>query len=1235
MSIGHLLRRRCLLLTGVLFALMPLAFSESTEPAQGANPDATMLQYPDVGKERIVFVYANDVWTVDRDGGVATPLASPDGREQFPRFSPDGESIAFMGNYDGDTDLYSIPVAGGLPFRITHHPGGEDLCDWTPDGRLLFSAGGVSGLGPMPKLYQVSASGGLPEALPVPYGAAGAISPDGKWLAYTPYNRDGRSWKRYRGGMASDIWLFHLETSESRRVTDWEGTDTRPMWNGDALYYLSDRGEKSKLNIWLFNPKSGEHRQVTRFSEFDVKWPSIGPGARGQGEIVFQNGPSLYLLDLLSGVSRVVTVTIPGATPKLRRKSVDAADYMQAWGISSTGKRAVAQARGDIWTLPAEKGAPRNLTRTDGVAERYPAWSPDGRWIAYFSDATGEYELYITQSDGKGETKKLTSDSAIFYVGITWAPDSKSLLFEDKASQVYLHTIDTGETRKIDRDPVGQSMRPRWSHDSRWITYSKLGAERQLSTIWLYEIETDEKHQVTSGMFADRSPVFDRHGDYLYFASSRSFAATYSDVDSTWIYKDSEVLMAVPLLEEIDSPWLSESDEEEWKEEGEEEEEEEAGDDEEAEEDNEAETEDEGADEPAKPADDISGTWEGVASTPDGETPFSMTLELGAGGNVTGSLSYEMFSGDIAGSYDASSHTLSLTVTIADGMVIEFELEVEDGTFSGSGSAEGMDIPVTASRVSTGSEEGASEEETKDKKGKARETVEIDLDGFERRAVMLPLARGNYGGLAVNDKNQLLYYRAGAGIKLFDIDDEKKEEKTVSASGRSFQISGDGKKLLLGSGGSASIQGSGAGGSGKKVVTSPMTVSIDPRVEWRQLFMDTWRLYRDYFYLENMHGVDWLGVRERYQKMLVSCVTREDVSFVIREMIAELNVGHAYYGGGDGESAPRVSVGLLGVDWELDQGAYRIARIHEGGLWDTDARNPLNKAGLGVEEGDYLLAVNGVPVDTSQDPWAAFVGLAGKTIPITVSEKPTLDDDAREVVLETLRSERRLRYRAWVEANRKYVDEKTNGMVGYIYVPDTGVNGQTELVRQYVGQLSKKALIIDERWNGGGQLPTRFIELLNRPITSYWAQRDGIDMKWPQDAHHGPKCMLINGLAGSGGDMFPYLFRQAGIGKLVGTRTWGGLVGLSGNPGLIDGGRPSVPTFGIYEIDGTWGVEGHGVDPDIEVIDDPALMVDGGDPQLDAGIELMLEEIEKNPFIETKRPVSPDRSGMGITEEDK
>ena len=414
-----------------------------------------------------------------------------------------------------------------------------------------------------------------------------------------------------------------------------------------------------------------------------------------------------------------------------------------------------------------------------------------------------------------------------------------------------------------------------------------------------------------------------------------------------------------------------------------------------------------------------------------------------------------------------------------------------------------------------------------------------------------------------------------------------------------------------------------------------MTAHIAPREEWRQLFMDVWRIQRDFFYLENMHGVDWPGIRDRYLKMLDGCVSREDVSFVLGEVIAELNVGHTYYSGGDTEQQPRRNVGLLGVDWELDSGAYRVARIYAGADWDVDARNPLHASGVEFGEGDYLLAVNGVPVDVTRDPWAAFADTAGRAITVTVSSKPELDDEARDVVLKPVSSERNLRYRAWIEHNRAYVAEKTNGQVGYVYVPDTAISGRNDFVRQYYGQLHKKALIVDERWNSGGYDPSCFVKMMNEPVTNFWARRDGKDVPQPANVHQGPKCMLINALAGSGGDNFPWVFRHYGLGKLIGTRTWGGLVGMSGNPGLIDGGYSTVPNWGFYELDGTWGVEGHGVDPDIEVIDDPTLMVDGGDPQLDAAIEQMLKEIAEFEYVVPKRPPSPDRSGMGLPESDR
>jgi tricorn protease len=1220
----------------------------SADDGEEISLDAAMLQYPDVGRDRIVFLFANDLWTVSRDGGLATPLASPAGRELFPKFSTDCGTIAFVGNYDGNRDIYTIPATGGgMPTRVTHHPTGETLCDWTPSGDLLFYAGGITGFGPKPKLFTVGTAGGLPEKLPVPYGAAASISPDGKWLAYTPGTRDSRTWKRYRGGMASDIWLFHLETHESVRVTDWEGTDSLPMWQGDKIYYMSDRGEAHRLNIWVYDVKTGTHKQVTRFRDFDVKWPSIGPGPSGRGEIVLQNGPKLHLLDLRNHSLRDVKVRVPGARAAFREKQRDVSKSVRSWDISPTAKRALVQARGDIWTLPAEKGSPRNLTRTDGVAERLPSWSPDGKWIAYFSDATGEYELYITRSDGKGETKQLTTESRTYYYGIIWSPDSERLALIDMAARLLMHTIETGETVVVDQDPWGDASGVSWSHDSGWLAYSRSDEDHVTRTIRLYNVETGEHHKVTSGMFSDSAPTFDRKGEYLYFASSRSFTPRYSDLDGTFIYDRSEVLLAVPLKADTKSPWLPESDEEEWKEEedstdddgdsGKDEAEAETDDDNNGEKDGDSDSDggnlDPGGDAASDP---ITGVWEGTAQTPEGDLPFTITLKLHDDNSVTGSMTSAIYTGEVTGSWNSSEKTLSLTLTLSNGMTVVMELEVSGSTLAGTGEGDGEEIPITANRLTDGTEteEEAGADETK-KEEKEKKKVEIDIEGFESRAIKLPVPAGSYGALAVNDKNQLIYLRVGAGIRLFDVKDEKKTEKTIDATGRNFVVSSKGKKMLLVKGRGASIRNAAAGGTGKKVVVSPMTAFIRPRNEWRQVFTDTWRLMRDFFYVDNMHGVDWKAVHTRYGKMLETCNTRDDVTFVISEMIAELNIGHAYYYVGSEDRGPSVSVGLLGVDWEIHEGAYRIAKIYSGAPWDVDARAPLNEAGIDVKEGDYLHAVNGVAVDTSKAPWAAFLGLSGKTITIRVSEKPVCDDEARDVVVKTISSDSRLRYRAWIEHNRSYVDKKSDGSVGYIYVPDTGVNGQTDLIRQFFGQTEKKALIIDERWNGGGQIPDRFIELLNRPITNYWASRHGKESPTPRRGHHGPKCMLINGDAGSGGDMFPWLFREAGLGKLIGTRTWGGLVGMSGNPGLIDGSYVTVPTFGFFEKDGTWAIEGHGVEPDIEVIDDPSLMLNGADPQLDRAIEEMLGEIERNPAVRVRRPESPDRSGMGIEEADK
>lgn len=1236
---------------------------------EGIRPDATMLRFPDVSEKYIVFVYANDLWRVDRAGGVAVKLASPPGQEQFPRFDPTGKTIAFVGNYEGGRDIYTLPVEGaGEAFRVTYHPLREQFNDWTPDGKLLFADSRQSGLNRQSKLFVVDPHGGLPQPLPVPYGTRAAISPDGEWLAYTPYSRDSRTWKRYRGGMASDIWLFNLKDYSAKRITDWEGTDSLPMWHGDKIYYASDEGPNHRLNIWVYDTKSGKHEQVTHFSTFDIKWPSIGPGPKGHGEIVLQNGSKIFLVDLLSGKISPVDIVIPGDRPTLRPHDVDFSKYIQNGDISATGKRVVLEARGEIWSLPAKKGITRNLTRTSGVAERNPIWSPDGKWIAYLSDKTGEYEIYITQSDGRGETEQLTDNGTCYRYLVNWSPDSEYICFEDKTGSIYLLDVDSREITEVARD-LGAEQRPvSWSSDSKWLAFSLTSRGDRYGVVNIYNVETGELTPVTSPMFDTREPTFDREGNYLYMVSSRHFASPeYSTIpaDTTFVYRDTDVLLAVPLNGDVEDPWKIEVDEEEFKSESADKSEEEKAEDNsednpgnEADDssnegepekadsaENSSDDENNNADADLPPANPLQGRWEGTISGLSAmglpaefdSASLIINIEVAEDGTITGTSTLEIMGqsqSDDLGEVTFNEETGEITIRDEkDGMTSIMHGKLEGDTLSGTWEVVEMNASGTWSVTRVASEEEESKEE--------KEEVTIDFEGFEARAIMLPVSPGSFTDLHVNNKNQLLYIRRDGrmgAIKLFDITDRDSGERNVLSGAMTYNISADGKKLGAANGRGFAVVNAAPGQSFSKPVPMDLMHSkVDPREEWRQIFNDAWRIQRDFFYVANMHGVDWEGIRERYGAMIDDCVIREDLSYLIGEIIGEINVGHAYYFGGDVEHQPFSNVGMLGCDFEIgetDEGkAYRISRIYHGADWDVDARGPLSRKD--VHEGDFLLEVNGIPLDINISPWAAFVDLAGEITELTVSEKPFVDDDARHVLVKPVNDETALRFRNWVEGKRRYVAEHSQGRIGYIYVPDTGVNGQTELFRQFFGQRHLDGLIIDDRWNGGGQIPTRFIELLNRPATNMWALRDGLDGVWPPDSSQGAKAMLINGLAGSGGDMFPALFKQAGLGPLVGTRTWGGLVGISGNPALIDGAFMSVPRFAYYNLDGTWGIEGHGVDPDIEVIDDPSLMVNGDDPQLDAAIDAVMKQIKEHPFVLPSRPPAPDRSGMGIREEDK
>ena len=1295
-------------LSAVLFSFAPTA-----------DITTGLCRYPDVSKTDIVFAYGNDLWIVPKQGGVASPLASPPGFEGTPRFSPDGKSIAFRANYDQALDLYILPISGGIPQRVTHHPAPEGLCDWTPDGTgLIFMTSALEGLARAQKLYTVPISGGLPTKLPVPYGANGAIDKTGEWLAYTPHSTDTRTWKRYRGGMATDVWISNLKTGEAKRITDWEGTDTIPMWHGSKVYYLSDRSEAegNVLNVFSYDTASGQTKQVSQFKTHDVKWPAIGPDDASAGEMVLQHGDRIMRLNLETGVGVPVDITVPGDRDTLRIATVDAAENIQGASISPSGKRVAVVARGDIWSAPAENGTPRNLTRTDSAFERSAAWSPDGKTIAYFSDATGEYELYTMPADGKtidakGEpiqsAKQITKDGHAFRTAITWSPDSKSVALQDKAGNIDLLKLEDGSSIHIDQNPEAPSpVGISFSHDSRYLTWSRSCDTTELEAIFIYDTKEADaakaKTQVTSGFYGDGDPTFDRKGEWLVFISARNFAPTYGEFDTTWIYNNSQVLMAVPLKKDFKLPWLATSDEEGQKDEnrpgggggggpgagpgagatppagappgggrrrrgGEMNDvamltDQPMADVRSTQDEKKDEKKDEKSAQQADAALTPAGNWKCTATGGPEPLEFTFDVSMTEGNAVTANFASKNASGELTGTWEPDTKSLKMS-----GMTGESNIELEatiDGDSihgtavvhakEGDGGEQKFEINGTrasarqdgegdakAATAKDGSKDGAKD----GAKAPAKKEFVIDLDGFEARAVQLPAAAGSFGSIGFSDNNQLLYGRDGS-VRIMDLS-SKTPSEAAGAPGTRFSVSADGKKLLLGGGGArgggASIAPASAGATPKPIVTSPMLVEVHPRHERQQILVDAWRVMRDYFYDPGMHGVDWNGIRAKYEAMLPAAVTREDLNFLISEMISELNVGHAYLQGqGDIESAPTRTVGMLGVDFAMAMNedgtpakAWKLAKFATGASFDNEARSPLAAQGLGVSEGDYLLAVNGVAVDPSTDPWAPFVGLAGKSTVLTVSRKPVLDKDAKDVVVTPIASEDNLHYRAWVEAKRKRVEELSGGKVGYIYVPNTGVDGQTELVRQFYGQRLKQALLIDDRWNGGGQIPTRFIELLNRPVTNFWARRDARDQTWPPDGHRGPMAMLINGLAGSGGDMFPWLFEHNKLGDVIGTRTWGGLVGISGNPGLMDGGSISVPTFGFYEVDGTWGVEGHGIDPTIEVIDDPSKMKDGGDPQLEKGVEVLLKQIESNGYQPTPKPKYPNRSGMGLPDADK
>ncbi|MGI8581391.1 MAG: S41 family peptidase [Chitinophagaceae bacterium] len=1080
--------------TLISFIFFALAISQSLT----AQIDAGLFRYPDVSKTQIVFTYANDLWMVPKEGGAAIKLSSPPGVESFPKFSPEGNTVAYSGNYDGNQDVYVIAVGGGIPARLTQHGQPDRVVDWTPDGkRVLFASGRESGRERYNQFFTISSKGGPAEKLPLAYAEFGSYSPDGKEIAVTFISQVFRNWKRYRGGWNADIHIFNLATNKSEKITSSDASDELPMWHNKSIYFLSDRGPEVRSNLWRYDLTDKTYTQLTTFKDYDAHFPSLGPD-----DIVMEAGGKLYLYQISSQQLKEVKVTLVNDRAALKPSVLSAEKYIQNTGLSPDGNRALFAARGEIFSVPAEFGFVKDLSRTPGVAERYPAWSPDGNSVAYWSDQSGEYELWIMDPSKENAARKLTSYGPGFRYNLQWSPDSKKIAFIDKAMKIQVFEIATGNTIQVDKGlrmshGALQNFTCNWSPDSRWLTYNR-DLENYHSGVFLYDYQAKKLHQATSGFYNCSSPVFDADGKHLFLRTSQSFQPNYSDIDNTFIYANSNQLAAISLKKTTPSLLYAKNDE------------------------------------------------------------VGVKRE------------------------EEKQKSDSIKKVLKDAGVIDTK----------------KTVPAT---------------------------LDIDIEGMETRMVILPVKPGNFGRLSAV-KGRIIYISfpntgvadGKATLKYYDID--KREEKTILDDVNGYILSQDGKKLLVRRlTAFAIIKPDENQKFEKPLRIAEMQMAVEPMQEWRQIFMDAWRMERDYFYDPNMHGVNWNLVKDRYLKMLDGAMTREEVNELLGEMIGELNASHTYKGGGDEEQEKRGAVGYLGIDWQAVGKYYKIKNIVRPAAWDAEVRSPLDISGTDIKEGDFILAVNGISLTTEEEPFAVFQGLANKTVELTYNSSASFTG-AKTAIVKTLDDESRLRHLAWIEANRKRVDEATNGDAGYIYVRSTGVDGQNELIRQFNAQWDKKALVIDERFNSGGQIPNRFIEMLNRTPLAFWAIRDGEAWPWPPFAHFGPKVMLINGWSGSGGDAFPDYFKKKQLGPVIGTRTWGGLIGISGVPPLIDNGSITVPTFRMYNPDGTWFKEGHGVEPDISVPEDLAAMAKGTDPQLERGIKEIKDLLKSKPF---NRPSVP------------
>jgi len=1096
----------------ILLAALSAALVSATAGAQ-----TKLLRFPDIHENTLVFCYGGDLWRAPADGGTAIRLTAHPGQELFPKLSPDGAWIAFTGQYDGDEQVYVMPSGGGEPKRLTYYPAHGPLTPrwgydnqvygWTPDGRkILFrSMRDADSISVDSALYTVSPEGGLPVKLPMPSAGAGDYSPDGKRLVYSPLFRDFRTWKRYQGGWAQDLYIFDLASHEARPIAPSVRTERDPMWIGNTLYFVSDRD--GTLNLYAYDLASDAVRQLTHSATWDVRWASSDNARR----IVYELDGELQVFDTSTGQDRRVAIQVPDDGLARRPSHISVAENVEDFSLSPKGERALFVARGDIFTVPIEKGPSRNLTRTSGAHDKWARWSPDGARIAFISDAPGEDQVFVVDQRGTGKAEQLTTDFAAMLYWPEWSPDGARLAVSDKDGRLYALKLDDRKVVEVADDAYGEIEDYAWSPDGAHLAFSQANRNRTRS-LYVWSVAGATLHRVTDDLFSAYSPVWDPEGRYLYFLSDRQFAPQISAVEWNFAGNRMTGIFALTLRRDVPNPFAPESDE----------------------------------------------------------------------------------------------------VTLGDE-------EAKDEKH----------------------EKTTEQDKQKDEKKEPPKPVVIDFDGLAGRLVRVPVEADNIGGLAATSE-LVLYATAGAPFygrknpdrpKLRVLSLEERKSSVLADDIQGWALSRDGKKALVQDEKGyrllevrAEKKDAPAPPAAEAKVVSLSELAVDrvPAEEWEEIFDEVWRRFRDFFYVRNMHGYDWQAIGTRYRALVEHVAHRSDLNYVLGEMVAELNVGHAYIEGGDFEIPKRAPVGLPGARFELDEaaGRYRIATIFTGHNAEEKYRSPLTEVGVDAKVGDYVLAIDGEELKGSDNPYRL---LQNKTNPVTLklNSKPSLDG-AREVTYLPVASEGSLIYLDRVERNRQAVSKATDGRVGYLHIPDMGAEGIYEFIKWFYPQVKTEGLVVDVRSNGGGNVSQWIIERLdNRLLGTRFGYDSDEPGTYPGVVHHGHKVCLISETSASDGDIFPYYFRKAGLGPLIGKRTWGGVVGISDTGPLIDGGTVYVPRNATNSEQGDWIIEGHGVDPDIEVDNDPASVIAGHDPQLERGIQEVLKAMAEHPMALPKRPPDP------------